>query len=98
MGKASKAQALTIHRYQDRPCEIPHETWSGDYAAVKKLSAREVQVFFNSHTFDYLTLFCEHTPVMETFLETSDHRGRNYRALTAITQHFHRAQWEGGEE
>jgi hypothetical protein len=97
MGKASTNRELTIHRYH-RVCDIAHKTWSGDYQQVRQLTAREVQVFINTHTTEYLKLFCEHTPVFETFVELPDYRGINYRVQAAITQHCTRDAWEGEDQ
>lgn len=94
---ARKNGELVIHRYPDLPCELPHETWSGDYAFVRTLQRLERQVFMNTHTPEYLRLFCEHTPVMQEYLETAEYtRGVLTRAQFAIARHY-RLQWEEEE-
>lgn len=97
MPRRNNHAPLVIHRYQQRPCLMTHQTWSGDYAQVKTFTARELLIFINSHTPEYLTLFCEHTPALETFLETSEHRGSALRILHALSRHFQQEHWEGDE-
>lgn len=93
-----RQHTLTIHRYPDRPCEMPHRKWSEDYAMVREFSEREVVVFINSHTNDYLKGFCEHTPTLETYVQTPETiRGVAWRMYEAIRHHFARTLKEGGE-
>lgn len=89
-------QELVIHRYQHRPCQFPHQTWSGDYAEVRKLTARELMIFINSHTQEYLALFCENTPLLDAYLETPPTaQGNGHRIVVAFTRHFQRDNYEG---